>query len=92
MRAYEFGAEAHKGQTRKTGEPYITHPVAVAQELADMRLDAQAIEAAILHDVVEDTDYSLEDIRSLFGEKISQIIDGLTKIRETVVAAIKFGK
>ena len=60
--AYEFGAKAHAGQSRKTGEAYITHPVAVAQELAEMRLDAQAITAAILHDTVEDTTASLDDI------------------------------
>ena len=52
LRAYQFGATAHEGQTRKSGEPYISHPVAVAQELADMRLDSQAISAAILHDAI----------------------------------------
>ena len=80
MRAYEFGAEAHKGQTRKTGEPYITHPVAVAQELADMRLDAQAIEAAILHDVVEDTSASISDIEEQFGTDVALLVDGVSKL------------
>ncbi len=80
MRAYEFGAEAHKGQTRKTGEPYITHPVAVAQELADMRLDAQAIEAAILHDVVEDTPASISDIEEQFGTDVASLVDGVSKL------------
>ncbi len=80
MRAYEFGAEAHKGQTRKTGEPYITHPVAVAQELADMRLDAQAIEAAILHDVVEDTPASIGDIEEQFGTDVALLVDGVSKL------------
>ncbi len=79
-RAYEFGAAAHEGQTRKTGEPYITHPVAVAQELADMRLDAQAIAAAILHDVVEDTEASLEDIEEKFGADIAALVDGVSKL------------
>jgi guanosine-3',5'-bis(diphosphate) 3'-pyrophosphohydrolase len=80
MRAYEFGAEAHKGQTRKTGEPYITHPVAVAQELADMRLDSQAIEAAILHDVVEDTSASITDIEEKFGADVALLVDGVSKL------------
>ena len=80
MRAYEFGAEAHEGQTRKTGEPYISHPVAVAQELADMRLDAQAIKAAILHDVVEDTSASIADIEEKFGADVALLVDGVSKL------------
>ena len=80
MLAYEFGADAHKGQTRKTGEPYISHPVAVAQELADMRLDAQAIEAAILHDVVEDTPASITDIEEKFGADVALLVDGVSKL------------
>jgi RelA/SpoT family (p)ppGpp synthetase len=80
MRAYDFGAAAHEGQTRKTGEPYITHPVAVAQELANMHLDAQAITAAILHDVVEDTDASLLDIRQQFGDDVALLVDGVSKL------------
>ncbi|MEM9401105.1 MAG: bifunctional (p)ppGpp synthetase/guanosine-3',5'-bis(diphosphate) 3'-pyrophosphohydrolase [Pseudomonadota bacterium] len=78
--AYEYGAEAHEGQMRKTGEPYITHPVAVAQALADMRLDAQAIEAAILHDVVEDTEVSLDDITERFGQEVAALVDGVSKL------------
>ena len=80
MRAYDFGAAAHEGQTRKTGEPYITHPVAVAQELANMHLDAQAITAAILHDVVEDTDASLSEIRQQFGDEVALLVDGVSKL------------
>ncbi len=80
MRAYDFGAAAHEGQTRQTGEPYITHPVAVAQELANIRLDAQAISAAILHDVVEDTDASLADIREQFGDEVALLVDGVSKL------------
>jgi len=80
MRAYEFGADAHKGQNRKSGEPYITHPVAVAQELADMHLDVQAITAAILHDVVEDTEASLDDIEEQFGHEVAQLVDGVSKL------------
>ncbi len=78
--AYEFGAAAHRGQTRKTGEPYISHPVAVAQELADMRLDSQAIAAAILHDTVEDTAASLADIEEQFGAEVSGLVDGVSKL------------
>ncbi len=80
MQAYEFGAEAHEGQKRKTGEPYISHPVAVAQELADMHLDAQAIIAAILHDVVEDTEASLDEIREKFGDDVALLVDGVSKL------------
>ena len=80
LEAYEFGARHHEGQSRKSGEPYITHPVAVAQELADMHLDAEAICAAILHDVVEDTEASLDEIREKFGEDIALIVDGVSKL------------
>ncbi len=80
VKAYEFGAAAHKGQTRKSGEPYITHPVAVAQELAEMHLDTEAICAAILHDVVEDTKATLEEISEHFGEDVALIVDGVSKL------------
>ena len=79
-RAYEFGANAHEGQTRLSGEPYISHPVAVAQFLADMHMDAEAICAAILHDVVEDTDISLQDIDDGFGTEIAALVDGVSKL------------
>lgn len=78
--AYEFGAAAHDGQTRQSGEPYITHPVAVAQELAEMRLDPQAIIAAILHDTVEDTAASLDDIGARFGPDVAALVDGVSKL------------
>ena len=80
MQAYEFGAAAHDGQKRQSGEAYISHPVAVAQELADMHLDAQAISAAILHDVVEDTAASLTDIEDKFGSDIAILVDGVSKL------------
>ena len=80
MRAYEFGAEAHDGQTRKSGEAYISHPVAVAQELADMHLDAQAIAAAILHDVAEDTSVSITDIEREFGAETASLVDAVSKL------------
>ena len=80
LEAYEFGAAAHEGQARRSGEPYITHPVAVAQELAEMHLDSEAICAAILHDVVEDTEASLGEIREKFGEEVALIVDGVSKL------------
>ena len=80
MHAYEFGAAAHDGQKRKSGEPYISHPVAVAQELADMHLDFQAITAAILHDVVEDTEASLAQIEENFGPEVAGLVDGVSKL------------
>ncbi|NRA44721.1 MAG: bifunctional (p)ppGpp synthetase/guanosine-3',5'-bis(diphosphate) 3'-pyrophosphohydrolase [Oligoflexales bacterium] len=78
--AYEFATECHKGQKRRSGEPYITHPLAVAGILADLKVDLASIIAAILHDVVEDTEASLEDIESRFGTVIANLVDGLTKI------------
>jgi len=80
VRAYEYGAEAHEGQMRKSGEPYITHPVAVAQDLADMHLDYEAVVAALLHDVVEDTPATLDDIREEFGAEVAMIVDGVSKL------------
>jgi len=79
-RAYEFGAAAHEGQTRKTGEPYISHPVAVAQSLAEMYLDSEAIMAAILHDTVEDTEATLEQIEENFGHEVALLVDGVSKL------------
>jgi len=80
VRAYEFGAAAHDGQKRQSGEDYISHPVAVAQELADMHLDAQAISAAILHDVVEDTEASLGEIEEQFGVEVAVLVDAVSKL------------
>jgi len=80
-KAFDLAVEAHKDQRRKTGEPYIYHPIAVAQIVADeIGLGATSIASALLHDVVEDTEYTLTDIENLFGKKIAKIIDGLTKI------------
>jgi RelA/SpoT family (p)ppGpp synthetase len=78
--AYEFGALAHQGQTRKAGGEYIWHPVAVAEILAEMHLDQESIIAAILHDVVEDTPYTKQDIIERFGENVAEIVDGVTKL------------
>ena len=80
-KAFEVAVEAHKEMRRKSGEPYIYHPITVAQICAEeIGLGATGIVCALLHDTVEDTDLSLEDVRGLFGEKVSQIINGLTKI------------
>ena len=78
-RAYELANQAHKGVHRRSGEAYIQHPLEVALLLADMRIDADGIMAALLHDVVEDTTYSLEDLRKLFGAAVANIVDGVTK-------------
>jgi len=78
--AFEFGRLAHQGQTRKTGGDYIWHPVAVAEILAEIQLDHESLIAAILHDVVEDTDYNKEDIVERFGENVAEIVDGVTKL------------
>jgi len=78
-RAYELAKRAHMGVLRRSGEAYIQHPLEVALLLADMRIDADGIAAALLHDVVEDTTFSLEDIREQFGDAVANIVDGVTK-------------
>jgi GTP pyrophosphokinase len=77
--AYDLASEAHGGVVRRSGEPYIQHPLEVALLVAGMRIDADGIIAALLHDVVEDTSYSLEDLRELFGPAVANIVDGVTK-------------
>ena len=80
-KAFNFAKQAHKGVKRLSGEPYIMHPIAVAQiACEEIGLGSTSICAALLHDVVEDTDYTVEDISNIFGPKIAQIVDGLTKI------------
>jgi GTP diphosphokinase / guanosine-3',5'-bis(diphosphate) 3'-diphosphatase len=78
--AYEFAAKAHQGQERRNGDPYITHPVAVAEILAGLHLDAGSIKAALLHDVVEDTPSTLAEIETLFGDDVARLVDGVSKI------------
>ena len=79
-RAFDFAAEQHRGQFRQSGEPYLSHPLEVAHLLADMRLDVTALCAALLHDVVEDTRIPIEQIRERFGEDVSRLVAGVTKI------------
>jgi RelA/SpoT family (p)ppGpp synthetase len=80
VRAYEFGAKAHSGQFRKSGEAYICHPVAVAISLAEMRMDANCIMAAILHDVIEDTGVSKQELAKTFNKDVSELVDAVTKL------------
>src|SRR6056300_1933956 len=79
-RAFIFGMEAHDGQTRASGEPYYIHPIAVANILADMHLDTDTIITALLHDTVEDCDVTLQDISAQFGDEVSSLVDGVTKL------------
>jgi guanosine-3',5'-bis(diphosphate) 3'-pyrophosphohydrolase len=78
--AYRYAYQAHEGVVRKTGEPYITHPVSVACILADLHLDVPTLLAALLHDVVEDTDVSTHDIKEKFGLQVAELVDGVTKL------------
>ncbi|BCG64466.1 MAG: GTP diphosphokinase/guanosine-3',5'-bis (diphosphate) 3'-diphosphatase [Methyloprofundus sp.] len=80
FQAYQFGAKHHKGQLRKSGEAFICHPLAVAISLAKMRMDVNGITAAILHDVIEDTEVTKETIIELFGEEVADLVDGVTKL------------
>lgn len=79
-RAYSVAERAHRGQKRRSGEPYITHPVAVAQIIADLGIGAKTIAAALLHDTVEDTEYTLDELRDQFGDEIAMLVDGVTKL------------
>ena len=85
QRAFDFANEAHKNIRRRSGEPYMLHPIAVARIVVeDIGLGCKSITAALLHDVVEDTDYTVDDIRNLFGDKVASLVDGLTKIKNVL--------
>ena len=81
-KAYEYADKAHKTQIRATGEPYIIHPLAVAYILAELEMNAEGIIAALLHDVVEDTEYTIDDIKILFGKEVAFLVDGVTKLSQ----------
>ncbi len=87
--AYSIASEAHANQLRRSGEPYIIHPIAVAKILAEMGMDAESVCAALLHDVVEDTETTSEEIREMFGESIEQLVDGVTKLGQIPLSASK---
>ncbi|OOF19600.1 bifunctional GTP diphosphokinase/guanosine-3',5'-bis(diphosphate) 3'-diphosphatase [Salinivibrio sp. MA427] len=78
--AYLVARDAHDGQTRSTGEPYIIHPIAVARILAEMRLDCETLMAALLHDVIEDTEVTKDDLQQRFGDVVAELVDGVSKL------------
>ncbi|MFY8273467.1 bifunctional GTP diphosphokinase/guanosine-3',5'-bis pyrophosphate 3'-pyrophosphohydrolase [Pseudoalteromonas sp. SSDWG2] len=80
QKAYVVAREAHEGQFRSSGEPYITHPVEVTQILANMRLDHETLMAALMHDVIEDTDFSQQDLADIFGETVAELVEGVSKL------------
>jgi len=84
QKAYVFSASAHEGQTRQSGEPYLSHPLSVAAILAEMRLDEASIAAGLLHDTVEDTKATIEEIKGQFGVEVAHVVDGVTKISKMV--------
>ena len=87
IQAYETAWELHREQKRRSGDPYITHPLAVAQILADLGMTGPTLAAALLHDTVEDTGYTLAELRSDFGEEIASLVDGVTKLDKVTYGA-----
>jgi GTP pyrophosphokinase len=79
-KAYRYAEDAHRGQLRNSGEEYIHHPLEVASILAELEMDDSTIIAALLHDVAEDTDHTLDEIRKKFGEEVAGLVDGVTKL------------
>ena len=82
-RAVDYSTKMHTGQKRSSGEEYVTHPLAVAAILVSWKMDAESVIAAILHDTVEDTDATLQEIESMFGKNIAVLVDGVTKVSAT---------
>ena len=83
MKAYRFAEKAHEGQSRASGEPYITHSVAVASILAELKVPPAIVIAGLLHDTVEDTAITLVDIKNNFGEEVARLVDGVTKFNKS---------
>src|SRR5213080_1824067 len=81
-KAYVYSAKVHQGQIRKSGEPYLVHPLAVAGILAELKLDEASIVTGLLHDTIEDTLATLEDLTELFGSEVAQLVDGVTKLSQ----------
>lgn len=88
-RAYEFAEEKHKNQIRQSGEPYINHPIAVSCKLAEMKADTDTICAALLHDTIEDTNTTKEEIKDLFNEDIAELVDGVTKLSDSDFSTVE---
>ncbi|HAD09051.1 MAG TPA: hypothetical protein DCF62_06185, partial [Porticoccaceae bacterium] len=82
LRAYQFAEKSHKGQYRQSGEEYISHPIAVAQILANMHMDHESVVAALLHDVIEDTEFTKAQLSRRFGRTVSILVDGVSKLSE----------
>ena len=80
QKAFQFASKYHEGQSRDSGEPYMVHPVMVAHILADMRMDSVAMQTGLLHDVVEDTSVTVDQVRKEFGEEVARCVDGVTKL------------
>jgi guanosine-3',5'-bis(diphosphate) 3'-pyrophosphohydrolase len=78
--AYEFAEQSHEGQTRKSGDPYITHPIAVTRLVAALHMDPHTLQASLLHDVIEDCDVTATDLRKRFGVEVATLVEGATKI------------
>src|SRR3979409_1562718 len=87
QRAYEVAEQRHADQLRRSGDPYITHPLAVANILAELGMDTTTLVAALLHDTVEDTGYTLEALTSDFGEEVAHLVDGVTKLDRVALGA-----
>src|SRR5580700_7930549 len=86
-RAFRFAADRHRGQKRSSGEPYMLHPLLVTRQLADMHMDMVALETGLLHDVVEDTSATIEEIRRNFGSEVAACVDGVTKLSKVNLAS-----
>ena len=91
-KAYVFAMRAHGTQLRESGDPYFSHPIEVAGILADMKFDSNTIITALLHDIVEDTEYNLQDIKKIFGSEISLLVDGVTKLSKLEGRSEKFNQ